>query len=154
MTVFRVDVDRDEAEIVKPDPSSILTVRIDRNKNGHAKSLSEISMQQFGTFHLWPLIWMYNYSRLKDPNKTRLGMLLFVPRRHAVTPSQLSESTRIFLMWKDVSRARRMLKDWVERAFADGEPVPDDALELLPDWMRWNSDREPEWMKWNSHTAE
>jgi hypothetical protein len=148
MTVFRVDVDKDEAQVVPPSTAKEWYIHVGLNKNGRVQSLSEISMQQFGTFKLWPLIWYLNYSVVPDPNKVKHKQLLFVPRRNAVSPREVNEAALIFNMWRDVKKAKEMLTKWLDRDVAAGREVNDRTAAIYPEWMWWGN-RKKDWERWS-----
>lgn len=145
MTVFRVDVDKDEASVVPPAKDKMWYVSVGLNKHGRVQSLSEISMQQFGTFKLWPLIWYLNYQIVPDPNKVKHKMVLYVPRRNGVSAREVQESALIFNMWKDVKKAKEMLTNWLDRDVAAGREVNDRTAAIYPEWLRWNLEKD--WQK-------
>jgi hypothetical protein len=139
MTVFRVNPDKDDAQVIG---LRHFTHRI--TKDG-PQSLSAISMKYFGTYKLWPVIWRMNLDVLIDPNKTRKDMVIKVPKAHTLSTKDRMEGTRIFLMWKDVDKAIKMLEDWIKRDHQAGIELTEDEAILIglkePAWVRWNSSR-------------
>jgi hypothetical protein len=140
MTIFRHD-ENCEAEVLGGDVSRFHFHNVGRLANNNLESLSQISMTHYNSYMFWPLIWKLNYAKIKDPNKLKHWMTLKVLKRQYLTALDRKQCKKIFESWRDVSKARGMLRKWAEQELSDGVPYDPGQGDLLPAWMMWSGNR-------------
>lgn len=107
MTVYRVNVDRDEAEIVNFDRNRYLKYHTVTGKD----CLSSISKHYYKAFTYWPMIWLDNYNIFFDnPNKLYQRQKLLIRRPDRISLDDRIDSVILFDCWDDepAVRAKRV----------------------------------------------
>ena len=62
--------------------------------------LSKVSLDRYGTYHLWPLIWDENRALIgSNPNKVPVGVTLKIKKKEKYTPAQIEDAKRRSPNW-------------------------------------------------------
>lgn len=72
----------------------------DYNVTGAGVMLSQISMDRYGTYHLWPLIWDENRAQIgSNPNRVPVGITLKIRKKEKYTAAQIEDAKQRSPKW-------------------------------------------------------
>lgn len=70
--------------------------------------LSQISMERHQTYHLWPLIWDDNYSKIGDnPNQVPINISLKIRKKEKFTKDQVTDAHKRSPTWRNYPPGHR-----------------------------------------------